>query len=384
MTSLQLTIVHIITGLGDGGAEGALYRLCKYDTAHRHIVVSLMDEGKYGPLLATAGVEVHCLRMPQGTLALSTLRGFWQLSRLLRCKRPDVVQTWLYHADLIGGVAARLAGVRNIVWGIRHSNLTPGTVKDSTIWIAKLSAALSALVPSRIVCCSQQAVEAHECIGYAADKFRLIPNGYDLTRLAPNDDAGRQLRLELGLMSNVPLIGMVARFDTQKDHANLLSALGQLQRDGQAFHCLLVGTGMDAENEKLEVWIRQEELTERVTLLGRRNDIDVVMSALDIHVLSSLGEAFPNVLAEAMACGTPCVTTDVGDAAFIVGDSGWVVPPQDPQALAKGIQAALTALAATSDWKLRQKAARERIEDNFTIERVVGMFDAVWREGLHG
>lgn len=379
MSTHSLKLVHVITGLNDGGAEGALYRLCQYDPLHRHIVVSLMDEGKYGPLLMAAGVEVHCLRMPQGKVTLSGLRRLW---RLLRQLRPDVVQTWLYHADLIGGVIARLTGVRNIVWGIRHSNLTPGTVKRSTIWIAKLSAAMSTWVPTLIVCCSQQAVEAHKRIGYTADKFRLVPNGYDLARLAPDATSGLRLRTSLDLPADIPLLGMVARFDPQKDHVNLLAALGQLKRQSQTFNCLLVGTGMDATNDTLADLLRQQDLTDRVTLLGRRNDINVVMNALDIHVLSSLGEAFPNVLAEAMACGTPCISTDVGDAAYIVGDTGWVVPPHDPSALAQGIQSALVALANTNTWESRQQAARQRIEENFTIERMVGMYDAVWREGL--
>lgn len=371
--------MHIITGLNDGGAEGALYRLCQHDHLHQHIVVSLMDLGKYGPLLVAAGLEVHCLHMPQGKVTLGGLGRLWHL---LRKHRPNVVQTWLYHADLIGGIIARLAGIRNIAWGIRHSNLTPGTVKRSTIWIAKLSAALSAWVPSHIVCCSQQAVEAHKRIGYVIDKFRLVPNGYDLTKLAPNPNAGQQLRIALGLSTDLVLIGMVARFDAQKDHANLLAALRILKQKGQAFHCLLVGTGMDANNATLNGWLQKNDLNDRVTLLGRRSDIDAIMNALDIHLLSSLGEAFPNVLAEAMACGTPCVTTDVGDAAYIVGDTGWVVPPQNSQALAQGIQSALDEIGDTKAWQLRQQAARQRIENNFTIERVVRMYDAVWQEGL--
>lgn len=336
-----------------------------------------MDEGKYGSLLAAARIEVHCLRMSQGKL---TLDGLWRLWLMLRQHQPDIVQTWLYHADLIGGVVARIAGIRNIAWGIRHSNLTLGTVKRSTIWIVKLSAVLSAWVPTHIVCCSQQATESHKRIGYSADKFRVVPNGYDLDRLAPDPSSGLRLRTSLGLPVNVALIGMVARFDPQKDHANLLGALGQLKRQGEVFHCLLVGTGMDASNKILCDWLREHDLTDRIMLLGRRSDIEAVMNALDLHVLSSLGEAFPNVLAEAMACGTPCVTTDVGDAAYIVGDTGWVVPPQDSHALAQSLHLALTALNDGSAWQSRQQAARHRIEENFTIERVVSMYNTVWRE----
>lgn len=379
MSARAYTVVHIITGLNDGGAESALYRLCLHDSECRHMVVSLMDEGKYGPLLVDAGVDVQCLRMPQGRINLS---GLWRLWRLLRQCRPDVVQTWMYHANLVGGGVAKLAGIRNISWGIHHSNLAPGTVKRSTIWIAKLCARLSTWVPARIVCCSQQAVQVHVEIGYAVEKFRLVPNGYDLARLTPDVRAGHRLRASLGLPADVPLLGTVARFDPQKDHANLLAALGQLKRQGQPFHCLLVGGGMDSANVTLGDWLRQHDLGDCVTLLGRRNDIDAVMNAINIHVLSSLGEAFPNVLAEAMACGTPCVTTDVGDAAYIVGDTGWVVPPQDSNALALSIQEALVALNQSSAWFTRQRAARQRIEDNFTIDRVVDMYHTVWGEDL--
>ena len=183
MNNKTLKVMHIITGLNDGGAESALFHLCIHNPQNQHVVVSLMDEGKYGPLLVATGVEMHCLRMPQGKVTMGGLGRLW---RLLRLSKPDAVQTWMYHANLIGGVIARLAGVRNIAWGIHHSNLTPGTVKRSTIWIAKLSAALSGWVPARIVSCSQQAVQTHVGIGYSAYKFRLVPNGYDLARLSPD------------------------------------------------------------------------------------------------------------------------------------------------------------------------------------------------------
>lgn len=376
MTSPRRKVIHVITCLDEGGAEGALFRLCTYDKQHRHVVVSLRDAGKYGPLLEDAGIGVHCLNMSAGRVSLN---GLAKLYRLLRDQRPDVMQTWLYHADLIGGLVGRLAGVPHIVWGIRHSNLTPGTVKRSTIWIARICSLLSRRVPSSIVCCSQQAAVAHAQLGYAREKIRTIPNGYDLTRLRPDSDAGAQLRAELKLPQCKPVIGMVARFDVQKDHGNLIAALGELKRRGRDFHCLLVGGNMTMDNAVLSKLVVKHDVAERITMLGRRNDILAVMNALDLHVLSSQGEAFPNVLAEAMSCGTPCVTTDVGDAAHIVAETGWVVPPQDPSRLADGIEAALLCLASSSPWAARKHAARERIEANFTIERMVGLYNEAWR-----
>ena len=330
-----MNILHIITGLSDGGAEAVLYRLCTHDTQNRHVVVSLMDLGKYGPLLQAAGVAVHGLGMPRGRVTPGGLLCLW---RLLRAQRPDVVQTWMYHADLIGGVVARLAGVPAVCWGLRNTALEPGASTRSTIWVARLCAWLSRPVPRAIVSCSREAVRVHRALGYAAEKFVVISNGYDLTRFTPDVDARQRLRTAWGIDDGMPLIGMVARLDPQKDHATLIAALARLAQAGTAFRCVLVGGGVDAGNAALREAIGTAGLHAFVRLLGRRDDIPAVMNALDLHVLSSRGEAFPNVLAEAMACGTPGVTTDVGDAALIVGDTGWVVPPRDTDALARALE----------------------------------------------
>ena len=378
MTDSQQRVLHIITGLGDGGAEGVLYRLCINDGQSIHCVVSLMDGAKYGPLLESAGVSVHCLGMSPGRVTGAGLLRLW---RLIRRYRPNVVQTWLYHADLIGGTVARLAGSSNVCWGIRHSNLSPAANKRSTIVIARLSALLSHWLPRHIVCCSERAMQCNVALGYCAEKFRLIPNGYDLSQLAPDAQARKTLRAELAIDDGIPLLGMVARFDRQKDHANLIGALGRLKRQGRDFRCALIGRGMNPDNADLRQWISAEDVADRVLLLGSRSAIPPVMNALDVHVLSSAsGEAFPNVLAEAMACGTPCVTTDVGDAAMIVGETGWVVAPNNASALAQAIESALTALAEPCTWRQRQQAARARISDAFSIERVVRMYHSVWQD----
>lgn len=370
-----MKVMHVISSLYDGGAEGALYRLCLHTPWYQHVVVCMMDEGKYGLMLKAAGVELHCLGMSQGKPTWQGVLHFWHLLRRLR---PDLVQTWMYHADLMGGVIARLSGVKKVFWGIRHGDLSPGTVKHSTIRVANLCARLSTWVPTRIVSCSQQATQSHAAIGYDFSLMVVIPNGYELSRYAPDALARAHLRDELGVGRETFLLGMVARFDAQKDHANLFAALQRLNQ-GKAFHCLLVGTGMDADNEELRCLLQTHGVADMVTLLGRRDDVPSVMNALDLHVLSSLGEAFPNVLAEAMACGTPCVTTNVGDAADIVGKTGWVVPPQDSAALARRIAQAQESLANSPLlWRERQQAARARIAEQFSIKKMVVGYAAVW------
>lgn len=372
--SSKFRCFHVITGLNDGGAEGALYRLCCADKRATHTVIALMDTGKYGPLLTAAGVEVIALNMPQGRV---TAKGLFRLWRTLRQHKPDLVQTWLYHADLVGGLVARFAGVRRVFWGIRHNNLSPGTVKKSTILVAKLCARLSRWIPKGIVSCSREAVNTHVALGYSANRFHVIPNGYDLARFCPQPEAAAALRQMLDLPPDALVLGMVGRFDRQKDHRNLLMALSKLDAHLNPV-CLLVGTGMDENNETLMGWIRELGCGERVRLLGRRTDVPTIMSALDLHVLSSLGEAFPNVLAEAMACGTPCVTTNVGDAALIVGDEGWVVPPQNAAALAAAITEAATAVTDPKKKAELSQAAQRRIGENFSIESMVQNYHQAW------
>lgn len=373
-----MNVLHIITGLGGGGAEAVLFRLCTHDTQNRHHVISLMDSGKYGPLLEKAGVRVTTLDMPRGRVTLSGVRRLW---KLVRREKPDVIQTWMYHADLVGGGTAWLAGARNIVWGLRHSTLDPVESTRGTILVTSLCARLSRYVPRQIVCCAEKAREVHSALGYDAGRMRVIPNGYDLSVFRPDPEAGAALRAELGIGREQPLIGFAARFDPQKDHATLLNALALLKVQGRAPMCLLAGSGLTADNAAIIGMIEDLDLTGEVRLLGRRNDISAFMNALDLHVMSSaFGEGFPNVLAEAMACGTPCVSTDVGDAAIIVGDSGWIVPPRDATALADAIALALTKLDRP-DWGTRKAAAREHVKTNFSITRMVDNYRDIWFGG---
>jgi len=371
-----MKIFHIITGLNDGGAEAVLYRLCKFDSEHNHIVVSLINEGKYGPLLNDLGVEVYCLNMPAGRIRLSSLI---QLFKLLRQNKPDVVQTWMYHSDLIGGVIARFSGVKNIFWGVHNTTLEKRKSKRSTIVICKLNAILSRWVPKKIIYCAEKSRKVHELLGFKTTKGAVVSNGYDLDAFAPSQEFRIRFRREVNIDQNVFLIGHVGRFDPQKDHKNLILALGILKQKNKLFYSILVGTGVNNENYILNNLIDKNDLVNTVKLLGQRNDIPVVMNGLDIHVLSSTAEAFPNVLAEAIACGTPCVTTNVGDAALIVGDTGWVVSPNDPQALANAIMQAIEEKQTNHQaWSERKQRCRKRIVENFSIEKMVENYHRVW------
>ncbi len=173
------------------------------------------------------------------------------------------------------------------------------------------------------------------------------------------------------------MIGSVARWDPQKDYENLFSALALLARQGRDFRCILVGPGLERSNADLWSLIAGNSLEDKVALLGLRSNIPAVMSAFDLLVLSSYAEAFPNVVAEAMACGTPCVVTNVGDAALIVGDTGWVARPRDPDALSVSIDTALTAVQSARRDAISH-ACRQRIVETFGLEQMAAAYRRVW------
>jgi glycosyltransferase involved in cell wall biosynthesis len=271
-----MIVVHVITGLDDGGAEGVLYRLCTHERSARHIVISLMDEGKYGPLLREVGVEVHCLNMRRGRPSIGAL---WKLSRLLRSRKPDVVQTWMYHADLLGGVVARMSGSSPGRVGYPHTTLVQGRSARNTIFVARLCARLSRLIPARIICCAEESVRVHAALGYDSGRMVVVPNGYDFGTFRPLRKARAALRSEWAVDDDTPLIGTVGRFDPQKDHRNLLRACELLRARGFRFRIVLVGRDLTDANEVLEEWVAFHGLKDWVRLLGQRTDIPAVMSA---------------------------------------------------------------------------------------------------------
>lgn len=368
-----MKIVHIITCLDDGGAEAVLFRLIQSLPHDIHIVVSLSGLGKYGDMLRRIGTEVIDLDMTTFTRKFSA---FFRLAGLIRSISPDAIQTWMYHADFVGGVAARMTGFRNIAWGLHNSMVAASDNSLPRFALIRLNALLSHVIPEWVVSCSQAALLAHQGIGYSSRKLVFIPNGYPVDTFRPDRKTRMQTRAEFGVVDGEVLLGMVARFDPQKDHLNLLNALAILKQS-KSFKCLLVGKGLDQDSQ-LRPEILSRGLCDYVLLVGQRGDISNVMNALDIFCLSSaFSEAFPNVLCEAMACCTPCVTTDVGDSALIVGDTGWVVPPRSPERLAAALVNAIMDLPDPG----RQGAARRRIVENFTVEKMSEAYRSIWSKG---
>lgn len=371
-------VLHVITGLNDGGAEAVLYNLIRAADAFEHRVISLMGPGKYGPLIEREGIGIDYVGLSP---ALPMPWKLSRLGRLVRRARPDVVQTWMYHADFLGGLAAWRAGHRAIVWGLHHSTLDRRGTKWTTRRLVGLNARLSRWLPRRIITCSQKGEAVHRAIGYPAGKMVVVPNGYNTDAFSPDARARAAIRAEFGVAGGQLLLGCVARYNPQKDHPNLIRAFAEVVRARPDARLLLIGPGLTEENGEIVALRAKLGLEESVTLAGPRPDIPAIMNGLDLHVLgSAFGEAFPNVLSEAMACGTPCVATDVGDSAEILGDTGRICPPRDPAALA----AAVLEMAPLAGDPAAAEACRSRIVDRFGLDHMAASYQRVWSESLAG
>lgn len=378
MPPQKIHLTHIITGLDTGGAEMMLFKLLTHtNQEHFHLqVISLTDCGAVGENIKNAGIPVETLGMRRGKVVLGDVL---RLATLLKKKKPHIVQTWMYHADLIGGLAAKSIGVPRILWNIRNSTLDPKTSKLSTRIVVRICAFLAYFIPQRIICCSEVAQDVHTKQGYPRRKMQTLPNGFNLDAFRPNKQAYQQLRKELGLPEDATIVGLVGRYDPQKDHKNFIASASSLAKERQNLYFVLCGEGIHWNNTELATTIEQHQSKHRFHLLGRRSDIPQITPAFDIAVSSSAyGEAFSNTLGEAMACGVPCVSTDVGEARFILGETGRVVPPQDSTALAEGI-ASLLDLSTEERSHLGTKA-RERIQQNFSIERVAEIYSQLYKE----
>jgi glycosyltransferase involved in cell wall biosynthesis len=372
-----IRVLHIIIGLNVGGAELMLKRLIESHQGNPnyvHSVISLTLVGKVGAQLQEIGVEVRAVGMRS---PLDILRVLWQLVRMIRAERPDIVQTWMYHADLLGGLAARLAGNRHVIWGVRGSAI-PQSGMSATQVVVTLCSWMSHFLPSVIVCCAASARVAHAERGYDQTKMVVIPNGYELAHFNRNPILRQQARAAFGFSDDDVVVGIVGRFDPLKDYRNFVLAATVVAAKVNHVKFLMVGRDIDSTNNELKGWLDESGLAHKFVLAGERSDIPECLAAMDMFCLSSSKEGFPNVVCEAMAMNVPCVVTDAGDAAEIVSDTGIVVVPRDSSALAGALQAMIS--KGVAERSRLGELARLRIEKNYSIEIASARFENLYKQ----
>jgi len=374
---ILIKIVHIITGLTTGGAEMMLYKLLSSMDRKRFdcVVVSMMDKGEVGSRIEALGIPVYALRMKGGRPTISAMI---RLIRLLRTLKPNLLQGWMYHANLLA-LIAKIFVTRHppVLWNIRQSLYRLQDEKRLTQLVIRIGRVLSPKA-CRIIYNSRISALQHEALGYCKDTRILLSNGFDIKRFSPAIDEPYLLRQELGLDENTIIVGVFARYHPMKDHKSFIQAANIIFSQNSKIHFILVGRNVCSSNSVIHELVSTADAKDNLHLLGERADIPELMKSIDIAVTSSAwGEGFPNALGEAMACAIPCVVTDVGDSAWILGSNhGEVVPPKDPQALAKGILKLIN-----MDQQARQAlgdSARQRVVDNFSLEKITVQYEDLY------
>ncbi len=380
MEIVRMRIAHVITGLGAGGTPVMLRKVLAAQQSLPGIescVVGLIQDGPIAEQIRALGVPVTSLGMRRG---VPDPRALWGLVRTLREFRPDLIQSWLYHADLMSSLARPWVGNPPVVWNLRHASLDPQVDGRSTIWTAKVCAWLSRRSPARILVNTVSGRLLHAEHGYDDTKMQVVPNGFDLERFQPSTEARAQLRRTLGLPVDSLLIGLVARFSNHKRQSVFIRAMSEVAAQLPMAHFVLCGTNITHENSTLNQWIAESGYRERFHLLGERMDVEWVHAALDLEVSASFSEAFSNSIGEALCCGVPCVVTDVGDSAWLIENAGRVIPAEDAPAMARACVEILTSPAA--ERATLSRCARQRMERSLDIHVIARQYHDIWREVL--
>lgn len=366
----RVRVCHVITSLSTGGAQAQLERLVRHVPAS-HLVVSLRDLGAVGSRLRERGVLVHALEL---THRATWLGGLARMRKLIRQYDADVVQGWMYHGNL--AATAAVLGTRiPLCWNVRHSVHGLEDEPRQTRRAIRASIHFSRK-PRVIVYNSATAAVQHEELGYPVGARQVIPNGFDVDALRRDTRAGARFRAQTGIGATAPVVGMVARYHPMKNHEGFIRMAERLAAARPDVVFVMAGSGVDWENRALAGAAGVELLQGRIHLLGERQDLLGLYNALDVLCCASgWGEAFPNVVAEAMACEIPCVVTDVGDSSSVVGESGLTVRPRDEQGL---VDAVSSLLSDQRRCRVLGEAARERIEATYDIGLVADDYARLW------
>jgi len=377
----QFAIVHIITGLTTGGAEMMLYQMLTKTDRERYnpTVISLIDRGTLGDRIEALGIPVYTIGMEPGKIPTPNI--IWKLVNTVRQIQPALIQGWMPHGNLAAQLAAIFSSRKiPVLWDIQSSLYSLALEKKLTAIVLKIGAYLSRLT-FKIVYVSKVAQAQHEALGFASDKSCFIPNGIDINLFIPSREAKLKFRQELGLPETSFLIGLICRYHPQKDHPNFIKAAAWLLKSKPDIHFIMVGNEVDSQNQDLHQLIQELGIADRIHLLGERKDISYITAALDIACsASAFGEASPLIVAESMSAGIPCVVTDVGDSGWMVGDTGRVVPPKDPEALANAWQELID--LDPEEREALGNLARSRVIECFALESVVANYEKLYESAI--
>lgn len=362
-------IAHVITSLDLGGAEKSLFALLnglKKNNKITNIIICLKGKGFFSQKLENLGIKIYYLDMKPNRL---NIVGQINLYKILKNEKVNLVQSWMYHADLVSALPGFLNNCK-IFWSIHNYNTSVKALGFQTRFVVFLCAVLSYIFPSKIISVSKVAIKKHISVGYIKKKFLHVNLGYE------------SIKFSISVKKNVKKIifGSLSRWNVQKNHTFMINSLGFFKKKYKKnFRLILAGAGLEKDNLQLLNLIKKNNLTKEVILLGRIKNIKLFFSKIDVYISTSIGEAFSNAICEAMLHKIPVISSDVGDISNIIGHTGWLYPVNNYQSLENCLLDVYEQKKSKDLWKARRSLAQDRIINNFSLDAMVNHFYSVWQ-----
>jgi glycosyltransferase involved in cell wall biosynthesis len=362
-------VCYIISNLDIGGAELSLSKIVQgLNKDFDFTIISFKKIGNVGEALKKNGINIISLELRN---VFDIFFKLILLYKIIKKLKPDFVHTWMYHADFFGGIVSRLAGVKIVYWNIRNTELIKGTAFSTRI-IGYINSLFSYIIPTKIILVSESSKKYHSKLLYSKNKMLVIPNGYDINKYKLDKAKRKNIRRELIISDESLIVGSIARFNEYKDHTSFINAGLKLLENNDKVYFVLIGRDVTLKNKKLSQLIENSKFRNNFYFLGEKNNIIDYYSAFDIFCLHSVSEGFPNVLAEAMAFGLPCVSTDVGDSKILVSNTQLLVPPMDHIKLSHALKR--ICMMSENERKIIGQYNQKIISSNYSTDILFGSY----------
>mgnify|MGYP006124606399 FL=1 len=379
-----MKIVHIINSLKKGGAEGNLYRLCKfqkkkYKNKINIIIITLIDNGYYEYELKKKGIKILSLRINEENKIFDFIKKITKLRKYIKKINPDIIQSWMYHSNFLSIFIPKKYHNR-IFWNIRHSELNLRISKKMTILLSIICGLFSRFVPKKIIYCSEKSIKFHENNQYyCKKKTRLIDNGYSDKTYYPSNNLRLNFRKKNKIKKTDIILGYAGRYAKQKNIESLLNAFSKIVKNYENAHLYMVGKEINLQNKELINIISGLNIKDKIVLLNEQKNLLEFYNGIDLLVLTSHSESFPNVIAEAMLCSTPVLASNAGCSKKIIDKYGFVLNKNDYLSITKGLKKSINILENKKrNWKLLKKNVRLQIKKKFSIEKMANSYSKNW------
>ncbi len=379
-----MKILHIINSLKKGGAEGNLYRLCKFQKKKYNkkisiTIVTLIDNGFFEPKLRKMGIKIFSLKIKKGERILNLFKKIILLRKYILNQNPNIIQSWMYHSNFFTFFISKKFNER-IYWNIRHSELNFTISKKTTIIISLICGLFSRIIPKKIIYCSERSVEFHQRkYFYSKKKTALIYNGYDNKNYSSSKRIRENFRKKHKIQLNQVVLGYAGRYAKQKNIPSLLSAFSKVNKKYKNIYLFMAGKNINQHNKELSKIIKNLDIEKKVILLNEQKNLLKFYNGIDLLILPSLSESFPNVVPESMLCSTPVLSSDAGCSKKIINNFGFVMNKNSVNSIVNNLNRIINLqIHNKSYWRDLKKKTRLQIFNNFSIAKMSKEYLQKW------